>query len=323
MPVRRPPVADVPAPQAARDQPGFGRGGVLVVDKPPGPTSHDIVAAVRRHCRGAKVGHTGTLDPFATGVLPLVIGYATRLARYLGGSDKEYRAVIRLGRATDTHDETGQVVFEAPAGARMPGESELTALLSAFLGTWAQTPPAFSAKLSDGVRAYEEARRGRPVSLAPVQVTVSEIEVLGIEGPLATVRLVTSAGFYVRAFAHDIGSRLGVGACLSALRRTRSGDFRIEEAIGLATVVEPGLERHLVPLEALLPGFPAVVLTAEGLDRVGHGRELGPVHYAGQLAARHASPGGRPVRLLAPDGRLAALGEMVAGGVLHPAVVLG
>jgi tRNA pseudouridine55 synthase len=316
-------VPDVSAPQDPSDPSGFGRGGVLVIDKPPGPTSHDIVAVVRRRCRGLKVGHTGTLDPFATGVLPLVVGQATRLARYLGGDEKEYRAVIRLGRATDTHDETGQVVFEAPAGARMPGEDELTALLSTFLGTWAQTPPAFSAKLSDGVRAYDEARRGRPVSLAPVQVTVSDIELLGMEGPLATVRMATSAGFYVRAFAHEIGLRLGVGACLSSLRRTRSGGFRIEDAVSLAAVVEPGLERHLVRLEALLPDFPSVVLTAEGVDRAGHGRELGPLHYSGQRPERPAGSGGTPVRLLGPDGRLLALGEMAAGGILHPVVVLG
>jgi tRNA pseudouridine55 synthase len=313
----------VPALQDASDPSGFGRGGVLVIDKPPGPTSHDIVAVVRRRCRGLKVGHTGTLDPFATGVLPLVVGQATRLARYLGGGDKEYRATIRMGRATDTHDETGQIVFEAPAGTRMPGEGELRALLSTFLGTWEQTPPAFSAKLSDGVRAYDEARRGRPVSLAPVPVTVSDIELLGMDGPMVTVRLVTSAGFYVRAFAHDMGSRLGVGACLSELRRTRSGDFRIEDAVGLAAVVDPGLERYLVRLEALLLDFPAVVLTAEGVERVAHGRELGPAHYGGARLEGPARSGGRPVRLLGPDGRLAALGEMAAGGVLHPAVVLG
>ena len=308
-----PPVADAP------DRSVFGRGGVLVVDKPAGPTSHDVVAAVRRRCRGAKVGHTGTLDPFATGVLPLVIGHATRLARHLGGSDKAYHAVIRLGRATDTHDATGLVVFEAPPGAALPAAGDVTALLQTFAGTWPQTPPAFSAKMADGVRAYDQARRGRAVTLAPVQVTVSHIEMVSMDGPLVTVQLVVSAGFYVRSFAHEVGARLGVGGCLDALRRTRSGRFRIEDAVTLDKVLEPGLEGLMVPLDALLPDWPAVVLTAEGLDRTWHGRELGPGHYRGLVPGE---PGEAGVRILGPDGRLVALGETRPGSVLHPALVL-
>jgi tRNA pseudouridine55 synthase len=313
----------VPDRSDATDRAGFGRGGVLVVDKPPGPTSHDIVAAVRRHCRGAKVGHTGTLDPFATGVLPLVIGQATRLARYVGGSDKEYIARFRLGLATDTHDITGRVISEAPAGTTLPSAAALEALLATFLGTWPQVPPAFSAKMADGVRAYEQARRGRAVALAPVDVTVHEIELLEMEGPVATVRLVTSAGFYVRAFAHDIGSRLGVGACLDALRRTRSGSFRLGGAVTLDALGQPGLEDRLVPLEALLPDWPAAVVTAEGVERIGHGRDLGPGHVRGALPAPSLTgPGQVLLRLLGPDGQLLALGELAPGGILHPAVVL-
>jgi tRNA pseudouridine55 synthase len=299
------------APEAER----LDRGGVLVIDKPPGPTSHDIVAVVRRRLRGAKIGHTGTLDPFATGVLPLVIGRATRLARYLTASDKEYHAVIRLGRATDTHDVTGAVLSEAPPGTAMPGAQALSALLTTFLGTWPQIPPAFSAKMSDGVRAYEQARRGVAIQLAPVH----EIELLSVEGPLVSVRLVSSAGFYVRALAHDVGLRLGVGACLDALRRTRSGVFGLRDAVTLDKVDQEGFLDHLVPLETLLPDWPAVAVTSEGAARVGHGRDLEPVHCVTGLP-REA--GAASFRVLGPDGRLLALAEAAPGAVLHPTVVL-
>ena len=302
-------------PEASR----LDRGGVLVIDKPPGPTSHDIVAVVRRRLRGAKVGHTGTLDPFATGVLPLVIGRATRLARYLTASDKEYHAVIRLGRATDTHDATGAVVSEAPPGTAMPGAETLSALLATFLGTWPQVPPSFSAKMSDGVRAYKQARRGVALQLAPVQVTVLEIDLLSVQGPLVAARLVSSAGFYVRAFAHDIGLRLGVGACLEALRRTRSGAFGLRDAVTLDKVHEKGLLDHLVPLEALLPDWPSVVVTGEGVARVGHGRDLEAGHCVDGLPPEADAT---PFRVLGPDGRLVALAEVAPGPVLHPAVVL-
>jgi len=303
------------APEAER----LDRGGVLVIDKPPGPTSHDIVAVVRRRLRGAKIGHTGTLDPFATGVLPLVIGRATRLARYLTASDKEYHAVIRLGRATDTHDVTGSVLSETPPGTAMPGAQTLSALLATFLGTWPQTPPAFSAKMSDGVRAYEQARRGVAIQLAPVQVTVHEIELISVEGPLVSVRLVSSAGFYVRALAHDVGLRLGVGACLDALRRTRSGVFGLREAVTLDKVDQEGFLDHLVPLETLLPDWPAVAVTSEGAARVGHGRDLEAVHCVTGLPREG---GGGSFRVLGPDGRLLALAEAAPGSVLHPTVVL-
>lgn len=307
--------AQGPAPDAAR----LLRGGVLVIDKPPGPTSHDIVAVVRRHLRGARIGHTGTLDPFATGVLPLVIGRATRLARYLTASDKEYHAVIRLGRATDTHDITGAVVSEAPPGTAMPGAGTLSALLATFLGTWPQTPPSFSAKMSGGVRAYEHARRGLAIHLEPVQVTVRELDVLAVEGPLVTVRLVSSAGFYVRAFAHEVGARLGVGACLEELRRTRSGAFGLRDALTLDKVHQDGFLDHLVPLEALLPEWPSVVLTADGVARVGHGRDLEPAHCVEGIP-RDAGP--FPFRVLGPDGLLVALAEVARGPILHPSVVL-
>jgi len=297
---------------------GVGRGGVLVVDKPAGPTSHDIVAVVRRRCGRAKVGHAGTLDPMATGVLPLLVGRATRLARYLSGPDKEYRAVVRLGRTTDTLDSAGRTVSEAPAGTPMPAADAVAGLLPSFLGTWLQTPPAFSAKMVGGVRAYEHARLGKTVTLAPVPVTVTDIEFVALEGPLLTVRVVASSGFYVRAFAGDLGSRLGVGACLDALRRTRSGAFRVEDAVGLERVLDSDLGTLLLPLEGLLLDWPSAALTAEGLERVGHGRGIGPGHYRMSAGGRP----GEPVRLLGPDGRLAGIGEPAADGLLRPALVL-
>jgi tRNA pseudouridine55 synthase len=295
------------------------RGGVLVIDKPPGPTSHDIVAVVRRRLRGAKIGHTGTLDPFATGILPLVIGRATRLARYLTASDKEYHAVIRLGRATDTHDVTGGILAEAPPGTAMPGAEAMSALLATFLGTQLQIPPAFSAKMSGGVRAYEQARRGVAPQLAPVQVTVREVEMLSVRGPLVTVRLVASAGYYVRALARDVGLRLGFGACVETLRRTRSGAFTLGDALTLDKVQDDGFLDHLVPLEALLPDWPAVVVTAEGVARIGHGRDLEAGHCVSGLPLEALAA---QVRVLGPDRRLVALAEMAPGPVLHPAVVL-
>jgi tRNA U55 pseudouridine synthase TruB len=173
--------------------------------------------------------------------------------------------------------------------------------------------------MSQGVRAYAQARRGVALQLAPVQVTVRELEVLSVQGPLVAVRLVSSAGFYVRAFAHDLGLRLGIGACLESLRRTRSGDFGLGDALTLDRVHQERLLDHLVPLEALLPDWPSVTVTGEGVARVGHGRDLEAGH------CREGLPGGGGAtlfRVLGPDGRLVALAEAAPGPVLHPAVVL-
>jgi tRNA pseudouridine55 synthase len=308
-----------PRPHRGEEAGPASRGGVLVIDKPAGPTSHDIVALVRRRFRGTRVGHTGTLDPFATGVLPLVVGRATRLARYLSGADKEYDALIRLGRATDTHDSTGTVTFEAPDGFPVPAVARLAELLEGYRGTWMQTPPAYSAKRAGGVRAYDQARRGEPVALTPVKVSVSAIELLSADGPLVRVRLVSSAGFYVRALAHDIGLKLGTGAALDGLRRLRSGPFTLSDAVTLDAVVQAETEPRLLPLESLLPEWPAVVLTPEGTAWASHGRHLGPAQWRG---GPNGLAAGTRVRCFGPDGLLIAVGEAGPGGVLHPAVVL-
>jgi len=293
--------------------------GVLVIDKPPHMTSHDVVAAVRRHLQRAKVGHTGTLDPFATGVLPLVVGKATRLAQHLTTGEKAYDADIRLGRTTDTFDITGQVLHEAGPGAALPAADAVDAALGAFRGTWLQTPPAFSAKHLDGVRAYEQARRGVAVDLAPVEVTVSALELVEAGAGLTRVRLVCSAGFYVRAFAHALGERLGCGACLEALRRTRSAGFGLDAAVPLERVLLDGPGAHLRPMNTLLTHWPGVTITAEGVDRVGHGREVGPAHVA---APAPSLATGERARLLGPDGALLALAVAEPDGVLRPSVVL-
>ncbi len=295
------------------------RSGVLVIDKPAGPTSHDVVAIVRRVLGGARTGHTGTLDPAATGVLPLVVGRATRLAQFLTATDKEYLARVRLGAATDTYDATGQVTFEAPPDSCGVDPGQLAAALAVFRGRFSQVPPPYSAKKTGGVRAYAQARRGEAVALKAVEVEVFELELVTLDGPDVTLRLVCSPGFYVRSLAHDLGARLGLGGHLAALRRTRSGSFTIEAAVALDDVGREGraIERRLLPVDGLLLHLPAVRLTGEGMRRAASGRDLGPE----SVETTGVAPG-PVIRLVGPDGALVGLGHPTSGGVLHPAVVL-
>ena len=209
--------------------------GVLVVDKPGGLTSHDVVATARRALRLKSIGHTGTLDPLATGVLPLVCGKATRLARFLSASDKEYEVVARFGVTTDSYDITGHVVAESPV---RPTSEALNAALSACLGERLQTPPAYSAKRVNGQRAYELARKEQPVDVLPVRVTLVRAEIVAWNPAEATLRLVCSAGFYVRSLVHELGVMTGAGASVAALRRTRAGTFGLSSAVDLATLTE-------------------------------------------------------------------------------------
>src|SRR6266545_1478652 len=204
--------------------------GVIVIDKPEGLTSHDVVAVARRLLGEKRIGHTGTLDPLATGVLPLACGRATRLVRFLSASDKEYEASILFGVTTDTLDVTGE---ETSRSGATPSRDALMAALRSFEGEQMQVPPAYSAKKVGGRRAYDFARRDEPVELAAVPVRVSRLELLEFGDDRCRVSLTCSAGFYVRALVRDIGARCGTGACLEALRRTRSGDFTIDEAVPL------------------------------------------------------------------------------------------
>jgi tRNA pseudouridine55 synthase len=220
--------------------------GVLVIDKPEGPTSHDVVATARRALGEKRIGHTGTLDPLATGVLPLVLGRATRLVRFLTASDKDYDATILFGVTTDTLDVTGEETSR-PGGA--PSREALVAALRAFDGEQMQVPPAYSAKKVGGRRAYDFARRDEPVELAAVPVRVSRLELVESGNNRCRLSLTCSAGFYVRALVRDLGERCGTGATLEALRRTRSGEFTIDEAIPLDALEppDPGAPTHELP----------------------------------------------------------------------------
>ena len=296
--------------------------GVLVIDKPQGLTSHDVVAAARRALGETKIGHTGTLDPLATGVLPLAIGRATRLVRFLAASDKDYEATIRFGLATDTYDVTGRELARTDA---VPSRDDLMRALDALTGEYVQTPPPYSAKKLDGRRAYQLARADQEVRLAPVPVRVTRTELLDFSGTTARVALTCSAGFYVRSFAATLGELTRTGACLEALRRTRSGDFALESALHVEELNDAHrVAACFVQLSGLLTHFPAVTVTSHGLEHVSHGRELTPADY------EPASP--PPPFPLSPDlwvrvfdagGGLAAMA--VAGsqpGSLHPALVL-
>ena len=318
--------------------------GLLIVDKPSGPTSHDVVARLRRVLRERRIGHTGTLDPLATGVLPLVVGRATRLARFLSACDKTYDAVIALGCATDTGDRLGTPIARATYGeAPAPERDAIERALDEFRGTYLQQPPVYSAKKIGGRRSYALARAGsvpesvpESVPLRPVSVTVHRLELIGVEGNVVTLGLDCSAGFYVRSLAHDLGERLGTGAHLAELRRTRSGDYTVDDAMPLdAAERDPSVTaERLIPLSQMLRRLPAVELTADGARRARNGQdvELGLGIGDSGFGTKNAEceflvphPKSRSfVRLLDPAGELVGIAEATGvAGLLHPFVVLG
>ncbi|HEX8558139.1 MAG TPA: tRNA pseudouridine(55) synthase TruB [Pyrinomonadaceae bacterium] len=309
--------------------------GLLIVDKPEGWTSHDVVARARRVLRERRVGHTGTLDPFATGVLVLLVGRATRLAQFLAGAEKEYEATVRLGFSTDTGDLTGARRDAPGAGAGAPdcaalSRERLEAALAPLRGEIEQTPPMYSAKKVGGKKLYELARQGREVERKAARVRVSEFEVAAGEGgsfisPNADgtcdvrTRVVCSAGTYVRALAESVGENLGTGAHLAALRRTRAGGFGLEGAVTLEALERLAGEggEFLVPLEAALPELPPAHLTAEDARRVRHGAAVSAAAHAAGLAD------GAHVRLLDERGALLAVAAHdAAAGLLRPRVTL-
>jgi tRNA pseudouridine55 synthase len=301
--------------------------GVLVVDKPSGPTSHDVVQVARRTF-GARVGHTGTLDPLASGVLPLVVGRATRLAQFMSGAEKTYEATVAFGRETDTYDAAGQTTGET---GLVPAPEALAAAVAALPGRRLQTPPVYSAKKIAGEPAHRLARRDMPVVPAPVEVEVHEAVLLGSVGHEARLRVRVSAGFYVRSMAHDLGAALGVGAHLRALVRTRSGPFGLEDAVAWERVAVGGesLAPEVVALDRLLTHLPAAQLDDDAVARVRHGQRVRAPQAAVSATAEVTPP--RPVRLLDPGGRLVGIAttveETAAGGrgqrFLQPAVILG
>ena len=293
--------------------------GVLVVDKPSGMTSHDVVAAARRALSERRIGHTGTLDPLATGVLPLACGLATRLVRFLTASDKDYEATIRFGITTDTYDIAGAEVSRSDS---RPAAAAVEAGLASLRGAYDQVPPAYSAKKVGGQRAYHLARRNQRVALASVPVRVDRADLLAFTGDTATVALTCSAGFYVRSFAHALGERTGTGACLESLRRTRSGQFTVREAVTLERLMKGAGNREegdvaLIPLAALLPDFPWARVSDEGWRRVGHGQLVRDVDVVEQRGH------GSWTRILDPAGQLIAVAQDgPVPGSLHPSVVL-
>jgi tRNA pseudouridine55 synthase len=296
--------------------------GVLVIDKPGGPTSHDVVACLRRATGVTRVGHTGTLDPIASGVLALVFGRATRLAQFLTSAEKQYDAQIKLGFETDTYDVTGTPSGEGadrrtiePLNRRQVEEA-----LHEFRGSYLQHAPPFSAKKIDGVRAYHLARRGTPVLPAASPVSVSRLELTDIHQDVLMLRLTCSSGFYVRSLAHEIGKRLGTGACLQALRRLRSGEFSLEQAVPLDAIArDSSLARErLLPMSSILRALPGLTLTGDGARRAARGNTVGQEHLLGPAVLSAAR-----VRLLDPDGQLIAIAEPTREpGLLHPAVVV-
>jgi tRNA pseudouridine55 synthase len=308
--------------------------GVLIIDKPAGMTSHDVVARVRKITGHRRVGHTGTLDPFATGVLVVLVGRATRLAQFLSGAEKEYEAVIRLGYATNTGDVTGARVPNLTTGTQRFTEihrGEIERAIASLRGEIEQTPPMFSAKKVAGRKLYELARRGEQVERQPVPVKISEFatipdDAFPNENDDGTwdlkVRVVCSAGTYIRALAEDFGKQIGVGAHLAELRRTRAGEFTVRDAVTLDRLAEmvqsESIEAALVSPDAALSQLASFELTAEGARRVGQGIDL---HVEGSQALQW--PSGKQLRLRDSDGKLIAVGIYDAERMtVHPQVVI-
>lgn len=309
--------------------------GCFIIDKPAGLTSHDVVARVRKIVSERRVGHTGTLDPFATGVLVVLIGRATRLAQFLSGAEKEYEAVIRLGFFTDTGDLTGNrlVNFTAETQrAQSLRREEIETALAALRGEIEQTPPMYSAKKVAGRKLYELARRGEEIERKPVGVNVSEFAAITHNGALLNdnddgtrdlkVRVVCSAGTYIRTLAEDFGKQLGVGAHVAELRRTRAGQFEIEDAITLDRLSElaqsESIEQMLISPDAALSSLPALQLGVYTARRVGQGIDV----QVEDASASHW-PNGQLVRLRNDDGQLIAVG--IYDGerrTVHPNVVI-
>jgi tRNA pseudouridine55 synthase len=300
--------------------------GVLVIDKPAGVTSHDVVARVRKILHQRQVGHFGTLDPFATGVLPVSVGKATRFAQFYLKSRKAYEGTIRFGFSTDTYDATGQPSSEAvPAALEASG---LEGYFRQFTGRLLQTPPPYSAKRVGGVRAYQLARQHKPVNLTPVEVEIYALELLSFEGERVQFAVECSGGTYVRSLAHDLGQKLGCGGHLAGLRRTAVAEFKENRAVTLEHLQEAAqqgnLESCLVRMEALLPDCPELVVRGreETSVRHGHAFELAQALRPGRGEAPGLAPAANLLKILGPERRLIAVARHVSGAIYHPHLVL-
>jgi tRNA pseudouridine55 synthase len=291
--------------------------GVIVVDKPPGWTSHDAVNRMRRLANIKKVGHLGTLDPMATGVLPLVIGRATRLAQFYMRSSKVYDAVVHFGWSTDTYDCQGKPANTA--SEPMLDRGKLEELLGCFRGIIRQVPPPISAKKVSGTPAYRLARRNVPVELKPVEVTVFSLDLLECEGADARLKVRCSAGTYLRSIAHDLGQAYGCGAFLKSLCRTASADFTIDEAWNLSQLqdlaAQGRLTEALIPAAQLLPEFPSELVDPITAGQIRQGRDF-------RVSPFRVRQGTRYVKALSEEGCLLAIGEARLPHLYHPILVL-
>ena len=290
--------------------------GVIVVNKSPDWTSHDVVAKMRRLAGTKKIGHLGTLDPMATGVLPLVLNRATRLAQFYVRCDKRYVALVRFGFSTDSYDKEGAPTSE-PVPVSLTRE-QLDEALAPFRGVLQQVPPAISAKKIGGTPAYKLARKNLPVDLPPVEVTIYSLDLLEMGPDWVRIDVHCSAGTYLRSLAHDLGKSLGCGAHLEELTRTASGDFTIDQARTLADLEvlskEGRIEEAIVPAARLLPQFPVEVVDQITATQIRQGRDF-------RVSPFRVSKGAQYVKALNSDGDLLAIGEIKLPNLYHPVLV--
>ena len=288
--------------------------GVLIIDKPRGLTSHDVVNRVRRILGQRSVGHLGTLDPLATGVLPLVTGNLTRLAQFYAASEKIYEGVIRFGYATDTYDAEDEPA--SPEQTVKVSLEQLRELAARFKGVIEQMPPPFSAKKVHGVPAYKLARKHKNVPLKPVRVEIKELEILAVDGDRAGFQARVASGTYMRSVAHDMGREMGCGAHLESLRRTTLGEFNLSQAHTLEQLEEAAKagepEEMFIHPRQLLPQFPCVTATEEMATRIRSGRTVNLPELSRA----------RQVKVFAGQRELIAIATRVAGTLFHPKIVL-
>ena len=284
--------------------------GILLLDKEPGFTSHDAVAKLRGILRFRRIGHAGTLDPMAQGLLVMLLGKATRVSEYASGAEKEYTADFILGVETDTQDTTGNVLAEAPVDVT---ESQLRQALSSFEGGYDQVPPMYSAIQKDGVRLYDLARKGKEVERKSRFIALPLLELLSFDPPRGKLRVRCSKGTYIRTLCHDLGQRLGCGGAMSALTRVQAGDFSLEDALTLGEVeqlVKEGtLQQHILPVDRLFASLPAVTLTEEGAKRARNGAHAAQKH----LLSGAIPPVDSLCRVYTPEGEFLMTGK---GGLL-------
>ena len=308
--------------------------GALVVDKPRGKTSHDVVEAVRHIAGFRQIGHLGTLDPLATGVLVLLLGRATRLARFYSGRRKRYSASFRFGFATDTYDADGKPL--GPDAAPQLDHAVIERLAAACVGRFAQTPPPFSAKKVHGRPAYEFARKQKPVELKPVEIEIYEYKVTGIEGSLARFTIECSTGAYIRSLAHEMGQTLGCGAHLAEITRTAVGEFALDQAVSLAELGQAAKGGHfgdyVISLDGLLANYPRVNVLPVVERRIRHGTRFNIQLAQIQPGRVEPSPGATAeldsgercpprLRVFNQQDKLIAIAEAVVPRTYQPIVV--